>query len=545
MPMKNPNLEILEQIDSGLYGRVFRARQIDLDRLVAVKVIKQEFAQHADAIEHARALARVGIHPNIVTVYAVDDVELDGVKVPSMIMEWLEGEKFGVRLAGPRFSEQELRRICAGLFDGIERMHTSGMSHGDLHFGNVILTADCNPKIIDIDATRNRSLGRLSTISREGAIAADVDYCRQFVARAFGHSVLSPSLVNQLDDLLGCATSLADLRSVVERTLSRPRQSSFSVVNTRPAYRETAADVMEKVQEFIESSRPVSLHGLIMEQTRLMRDDLLSDRFPAAIPNYSTALVKVRISQYEECVGTILPALATGCFWGDESQWILWKQCIETAANCYEDVGFETRSGNSTLLDLRLYPPLLLWYACCLGAFLNGRFSTLQFLLQNLEYVYARERRDLVAELFYWIVAQVSLWNDGVSGGARSLTPINDHLCEVFSQALSQLTPLRSAFEVQFDRFEYFVGLMHCAKRLIAGSKSGDAPTGSFLWRQARTPDFGQYFIKEAHEHGDTWSPFKAGLFDRNEATVVQAVSLFEAYVNGERARRHVRMPRA
>src|SRR5207248_1378506 len=115
----------------------FRARQIDLDRIVAVKVIKQEYSQHADAIEHARALARVGVHPNIVTVYGVDTVLVEKVSAPAMIMEWLEGEKFGVRLGGPRFSEQELARLCTGLLDGMERMHEAGMHHGDLHFGNV------------------------------------------------------------------------------------------------------------------------------------------------------------------------------------------------------------------------------------------------------------------------------------------------------------------------------------------------------------------------------------------------------------------------
>jgi len=539
---KKPRLEILEKIDSGLYGRVFKARQADLDRIVAVKVIKREYAHQADAVEHARALARVGAHPNIVTVHAVEEIGIDGAQVTAMIMEWLEGEQFGVRLAGPRFSEQELRRICVGLLDGMDRMHSSGVCHGDLHFGNVILSADCHPKIIDIDATKTVSLSRLSSISREGAIAADADYCRQLVARAFAHSVLGPSVVNELDSELQGANSLDEVRGVAERYLNGPRTPSYSVSPKRAAVPATADDLTARVQEYIENGRPASLYGLVMGQVRLFRDELMGDRFPATARQYSKEFVQERVRQYEECVGPLLPALSTGCYWGDEGQWNLWKQCIETAANCYEDIGIESRSGNRALLDLRLYPPLLLWYACGLGAFMNHRFSTLRFLHDSLDYVYGGERRPLWPEIRYWITEQTPLWNEYVMNNARNYTPVNDHLCDLFYRAFSHLSPLRATFDIQFDTFEYFLGLMDTQPQSTPDTL--DAPIGSFLWRQARTPDFGHDLVRQAENRGIDWAPFQAGLFDKNKAILSRVVEVFDAYVDSQRVQRHVRMIR-
>jgi hypothetical protein len=545
MAKKKTTLEILEQVDSGLYGRVFRARQIDLDRVVAVKVIKQEYSHCADAVAHAKALARVGVHPNIVTVYDVTQVDVSGHTLPAMVMEWLEGETFGVRLGGPRFSEQQISRIGAGLLDGMERMHAAGIHHGDLHFGNVILLADCQPKIIDIDATTNRSLGRLSDISREGALASDIDYCRQLIARALAHSVLSPSVVNQLDGDLQLAMSLADIRQVVERAADGTRSKSSAITVARRALPHTASELCEKVEEYIEQRRPASLHGLIMGQVQLMRDEFLSDRFPATAPGRLQDHMRERVKQYEECLEPLLSAVATGCYWGDETHWGLWKQCIETSANCYEDVGVAARSGKRGLLDLRMYPALLLLYSSSLGAFLNERFATLRFLRNNLEYVELGNRRDLVEELFYWNGEQISTWNEMIIGGdSRDVTPITDRISDVCFDAVRHLVPLRSTFDVQFDRLEYFIGLMHCAKNLHQGPEETAAPTGTFLWRRAQEPEFGAYFVKQAEERGGSWPPFQAGLFEKSGSILARVVEVLDSYVNMERSRRHVRILR-
>jgi hypothetical protein len=125
-------IRIVEPIGSGLDGRVYRAVQVDLDRPVAVKIIKRDAPNAADAIEHAKAIARVGNHPSIVTVYCVEEVFIEehGTET-AIVMELLDGEHFGNRLNGPRFTAAEVRSICDGVLDGMEQMHKSGVRHGE------------------------------------------------------------------------------------------------------------------------------------------------------------------------------------------------------------------------------------------------------------------------------------------------------------------------------------------------------------------------------------------------------------------------------
>jgi serine/threonine protein kinase len=242
-----PSIEILEEVDSGLYGRVFKGRQTALSRNVAVKIIKPEWPNAADAIKHARAIARAGAHPNIVTVYCVESVRVPGIEQPqtAMVMEWLEGEKLGIRLAGPLFSAPEVRRICEGLLDGVEHMHENGIAHGDLHVGNVILLSDCITKIIDIDANKEHSLARLSTISREGAVQRDIESCQGILFAVFSHGRYSIAMRNALDGELQHAGSLQELREIVGRALDgRINETASPAVS--PTMPETAALLVEQ-----------------------------------------------------------------------------------------------------------------------------------------------------------------------------------------------------------------------------------------------------------------------------------------------------------
>ena len=56
------SIEILEEHQSGLYGKVFKGRQTSLDRIVAVKIIRPDWPNAADAIEHAKAIVRAAEH---------------------------------------------------------------------------------------------------------------------------------------------------------------------------------------------------------------------------------------------------------------------------------------------------------------------------------------------------------------------------------------------------------------------------------------------------------------------------------------------------
>jgi hypothetical protein len=264
-------IEILgEEHHSGLYGRVFKGRQIDLNRIVAVKIIRPDWPDVADAIEHAKAIARAGTHANIVTVHCVERVHIpDCDKAqPAMIMEWLEGENLGDRLGGPQFNVAQVRQLCTGILDGVKHMHANAVAHGDLHPGNVIVVNDGTPKIIDVDPNKDISLARLSTISRRGAVQSDIEYCQNIIFRVFSHGPFSITTRNRMDAELKQANSIGDLRGVVEHVL----QEESGIAQHQPRIDDDAAAVrrFEEIRQSFESVVSKSgFHDLIADRAVL------------------------------------------------------------------------------------------------------------------------------------------------------------------------------------------------------------------------------------------------------------------------------------
>lgn len=225
---RSSDIKILESIDSGLYGKVYKGIQTSLGRHVAVKIVKDLGVPTADVVDHAKLLVRVD-HPAIVTVYAVQEVfvpQLDQ-EFTALIMEWLEGEPFGRRLAGTRFTVLQAIQLCRDVIDGVAALHDAGICHGDLNVGNVIVLPDQRAKIIDIDANKEVSLSRMSTQLRKGAISSDVDYCRGIIFKTLRHTTLSLAQLEEMDPKLSKADSIESL-AVVLRELANQHAPGHS-----------------------------------------------------------------------------------------------------------------------------------------------------------------------------------------------------------------------------------------------------------------------------------------------------------------------------
>ena len=91
------DFEILGKLGAGGMGAVYRAQQISLGRMVALKILPQQFMEDADSVARFQREARVAAslhHPNLVKVYAAG--EADGFNF--IAMEWLDGEDLATRL---------------------------------------------------------------------------------------------------------------------------------------------------------------------------------------------------------------------------------------------------------------------------------------------------------------------------------------------------------------------------------------------------------------------------------------------------------------
>jgi serine/threonine-protein kinase len=129
-------------------GVVYRARQIGLDRLVALKMILA--GGHAGKEERdrflseARAIARLR-HPHIVQIHEVG--EHDGL--PFFSLEYADGGSLGQRLGGKPIAPGPAAQLVVTLARAVHAAHQQGVLHRDLKPANVLLTADGSPKIAD------------------------------------------------------------------------------------------------------------------------------------------------------------------------------------------------------------------------------------------------------------------------------------------------------------------------------------------------------------------------------------------------------------
>lgn len=164
------------------------------ERKVAVKIVRESSVEISDALAHARALVRAA-HKNIVTVFAVTDVEdpgRPGTYAPAIIMEYLSGETLYDAMLSRKFSDMEVLKISIGLIDAVRHIHKSGLVHGDLHEKNIMLVAG-EVKVIDL-------LYRYSLLSVDSAKNAElqrreVDSVSRLIAELATKSSLDPSLI--------------------------------------------------------------------------------------------------------------------------------------------------------------------------------------------------------------------------------------------------------------------------------------------------------------------------------------------------------------
>lgn len=135
-------------LGSGSFATVFRARDLDLQRTVALKVLRPGAA--GTVLAEARSAAALN-HPNICTVYGVEDE--DGLAM--IAMEYLRGQPIGRRLeTGGALPPDEAAAIASQVADGLAAAHARGIVHGDLNLENVFLTRDGVAKILDFGLAR-------------------------------------------------------------------------------------------------------------------------------------------------------------------------------------------------------------------------------------------------------------------------------------------------------------------------------------------------------------------------------------------------------
>ena len=145
---KFPQLEILELIGKGGMGAVYKARQKQLDRIVALKILSPGIGDEPAFAERfareAKALAKLN-HPNIVTLYEFGDASGQFY----FLMEFVDGVNLRQLLAGNRMAPREALAIVPQICDALQFAHDQGIVHRDIKPENILLDRRGRVKVAD------------------------------------------------------------------------------------------------------------------------------------------------------------------------------------------------------------------------------------------------------------------------------------------------------------------------------------------------------------------------------------------------------------
>jgi len=149
VPRELGSFELIEKVGQGGMGSVFKARQKELDRVVALKILSPRLARDKGFVERflreARSAGRLS-HPNIVG--AIDVGESEGFFY--FAMEYVDGETLGQRLAREgRLPEAQALAITTEVARALDHAHSKGLIHRDIKPDNIMLTKEGRVRVTD------------------------------------------------------------------------------------------------------------------------------------------------------------------------------------------------------------------------------------------------------------------------------------------------------------------------------------------------------------------------------------------------------------
>ncbi|MHC4981832.1 MAG: serine/threonine protein kinase [Planctomycetota bacterium] len=153
-----PGYRILSKLGSGAMATVFKARQLSLDRIVAIKVLPRKFSENAEYVERfykeGKAAAKLN-HPNI--VQAIDVGEANGYHF--FVMEYVAGHRLYDELMqnqaeGKVFTEERALEVIIQIARALDHAHTQGLIHRDVKPKNIMITKNGTAKLADMGLAR-------------------------------------------------------------------------------------------------------------------------------------------------------------------------------------------------------------------------------------------------------------------------------------------------------------------------------------------------------------------------------------------------------
>jgi serine/threonine protein kinase len=154
-PRRLGKFELLEELGLGSFGHVFRARDTELGRTVAIKLLRAGHLASREEVDRfvreARSAAQLQ-HPGLVALYDTGQTEAG---LFYLVEEFVEGETLSARLKVERFSFRRAAELVADVADAVEYAHRHGVIHRDVKPSNIQLDAAGRPHLMDFGLAKH------------------------------------------------------------------------------------------------------------------------------------------------------------------------------------------------------------------------------------------------------------------------------------------------------------------------------------------------------------------------------------------------------
>ena len=175
--------EIVSQVGAGGMGEVYRARDLRLERTVALKVLPSDVGSDSSKKQRlereAKTISNLS-HPHICTLYDVGHE----AGVDFLVMEFLEGQTLAERLSKGPLAPAEVLEFALQICEALEKAHRQGVVHRDLKPGNIMLTKQ-GVKLLDFGLAKwagpanvagSAEVTARDSLTEQGTILGTVQY---------------------------------------------------------------------------------------------------------------------------------------------------------------------------------------------------------------------------------------------------------------------------------------------------------------------------------------------------------------------------------